>query len=141
MVRTDVWEPSRGRNQTNRKLDRGLMTTAAKLSTLWGCMAEEEVQLTLVVLLKRSVTRPLPTSSRPSRLLPMTLLPVCGSRGMRTMKIRHVMVVVPVVIGAPVVTRMTSVMTKIRVVLLLGKVSRGQQRWCGQQMWICSDGK
>jgi hypothetical protein len=49
---------------------------------------------------------------------------------MRTTKIRPVMVVVLVVIGAPVVTRTTSITIKIRVVLLLGKVSRGQQELC-----------
>jgi len=53
---------------------------------------------------------------------------------MRTMKIKPVLVVVPVAIGAPVAARMISVTAKIRGVLLLGKMNRGQQRW------ICSQG-
>jgi hypothetical protein len=56
----------------------------------------------------------------------MTLLPVCGSRGMRAIKIRHVMVIVPVTVGAPAAAGTTSVLTKIGVILLLGKMSRGQ---------------
>jgi len=70
----------------------------------------------------------------------MTLLPVRGSRGMRAIKIRHVMVVVPVTVGEPATAGTTSVSTKIGVMLLLGKMSRGQQRWCGQQRWICNQG-
>jgi len=34
----------------------------------------------------------------------------------------------------------TSVTAKIRDVLMLGKISRVQKRWCGQQRWICSHG-
>ena len=86
LVRTGVWEPSRGRNRTNNKMGRGLVTTAAKLSTLQCCVDKEEAQLTLDVLLKRSVRRPLSTSNRPSGLLAMTMLPVHGGRGMRAMK-------------------------------------------------------
>jgi hypothetical protein len=56
----------------------------------------------------------------------MTLLLVRGSRGMRATKIRHVMVVIPVAVGAPVVAGTTSVMD--RVVLLLGRMSKGRQR-------------
>jgi len=41
-------------------MGRGLVTTAVKLSTLWGCVAEGEAQLTLDVLLKRPVRRSLP---------------------------------------------------------------------------------
>jgi len=59
---------------------------------------------------------------------------------MRAMKIRLAMAVVPVVVRAPVAAGMTSITSKTRVVLLLGKMSRGQQRWCGQQRWICSQG-
>jgi hypothetical protein len=44
---------------------------------------------------------------------------------MRTMKIRLVLATAPVVVGAPVTARTTSVTAKIGVVLLLGKVSRG----------------
>jgi hypothetical protein len=42
LVRTSVQEPSRGKNRTKSKMGRGLVTTAVKLITLWGCMAEEE---------------------------------------------------------------------------------------------------
>jgi len=56
----------------------------------------------------------------------MTLLPVHGSKGMRATKIRPVMIVVPVVVGALVVARTTSVITKTGVMLLLGKMSTGQ---------------
>jgi len=68
-----------------------------------------------------------------SGLLPMTLLPVHGNRGMKALKIRLVVIVVPIVVGAPVVAGATFVMTKIRVVLQLGKMSRGQQRWISCQ--------
>ena len=57
---------------------------------------------------------------------------------MRTMKIRPIMVVVPILVGAPAALGTTSIMTKIRVMLLLGKMSRGQQRWYGQHRCICS---
>jgi hypothetical protein len=56
----------------------------------------------------------------------MTLLLVRGSRGMRATKIRHVMAVIPVAVGAPVVAGTTSIMD--RVVLLLGRMSKGRQR-------------
>jgi hypothetical protein len=62
----------------------------------------------------------------------MTLLLVCGSREMRTMKIRPVIAVVLVAVGALVIRGTTSVTDKTGVVLLLGKMSKGQQRW------ICS---
>jgi hypothetical protein len=48
---------------------------------------------------------------------------------MRATKIRHVMTVVLVTVGAPATAGTTSVTTKIGVVLLLGKMSKGQQRW------------
>jgi hypothetical protein len=126
LVRTGVREPSRVRNRTNNKINRGLVTTAAKQSTLWGCVAEGEVYLTFDVLLKGPVRRPLPSSSRSSGLLPMTLLPVYGSRGMRAIKIRPVMTAILVAVGAPVAKGTTSVTAKTGAVLLLGKMSRRQ---------------
>ena len=45
---------------------------------------------------------------------------------MRAMKNRPIMVVVPVIVKALVAVGTTSVMAKTRVVLLLGKMSRGQ---------------
>jgi len=129
LVCTSVLEPSMSRGSTNNKIGKGLVTAAVKLNTLWGCVAEIETELILDVLLKWPVRRPLPRTSRPSGLLPMTLLPVPGSRGMKTTKIRHVLAAVLVVVGAPVATRTTSVTAKIEVVLLLGKMSIGQ--WSG----------
>jgi len=123
LVRTSIREPSRGRNRTNSKMGKGLVITAAKLSTLRCCVIEGEAQLTLDVLLKRSVRRPLSTSSRLS-----ALLPVRRSRGIRATKIRPAMVVVPVVVGAPATMGTTSVTTKIGASLLLCKMSRRQQR-------------
>jgi hypothetical protein len=80
--------------------------------------------LTLDVLLRRSVRRPLSTSNSPSALLPVILLPVRGNRGRRATKISPVMAIVLVVVGAPVAAGTTSVTTKIRVGLLLCKISR-----------------
>jgi hypothetical protein len=51
---------------------------------------------------------------------------------MRATKIRLVMAVVLVAVGALVATGTTSVTAKTGVVLLLGKMSKRQQRW------ICS---
>jgi hypothetical protein len=42
---------------------------------------------------------------------------------MRTMKIKPVMVVIPITVGALVATGMTSIMAKTEAVLLLGKMS------------------
>ena len=86
LVCTSVLEPSMSRGNTNNKIGKGLVTAAVKLNTLWGCVAEVEAELTLDVLLKWPVRRPLPRTSRLSGLPPMTLLPVHGSRGMKTMK-------------------------------------------------------
>jgi len=59
---------------------------------------------------------------------------------MEAMKIKPVLVAVAVVVGTPIATRTTSVTTEIGVVLILGKMSRGQQRRRGQQRWVCSHG-
>jgi len=53
---------------------------------------------------------------------------------MRAMKIRLAIVVVCVAVERQLQREQPLL---IRVVLLLGKMSRGQQRWCGQQRWIC----
>ena len=79
-------------------------------------MAEEEAQLTLDVLLKRSVRRPLLKTRGPFSLLLVALCLVSGSKGMRIRKIRHVMVFVAVVVGTPVATRTTSITVEIGVV-------------------------
>ena len=42
---------------------------------------------------------------------------------MRTMKIKPVMVAIPITVGALVATGMTSIMAKTEAVLLLGKMS------------------
>jgi hypothetical protein len=124
LVHTSIREPSRGRNRANSKRSRGLVATAVKLSTLWGGMSKGEAHLTLDVLLKRSMRRPLPKTSR----------------GVKTMKIRPVLATISAALGVPVAARTTSVTIKIRAVLMLGKMNRGQKRWCGQQRWICSHG-
>ena len=100
------------------------MTTAAKLSTLQSGVAEREAWLALDVLLRRSVRRPLFTSSEQSALLPVILLPVCESRGRRGMKIKPTMAIVPVIVRAPVAAGTTSVTAKIGAGLLLCKMSR-----------------
>jgi hypothetical protein len=103
-------------------------------------MTDGKAQLTLYVLLKKLVKRPLPRTSRSSGMLPITLLPVYESRGMKTMKVRPVLATMSVAIEAPVAAKTTSITTKIRVVLMLGKMSKGQKRWCWQQKWIYSHG-
>jgi hypothetical protein len=55
---------------------------------------------------------------------------------MKIMKIKHVLTVMPDAVGVLVVARMTFIMIEIGVVLMLGKMSRGQERWCGQWRWI-----
>jgi len=50
LVCTSVWELSRGKNNTNNKMGRGLLFTAVKLGTLKGCVAKGEVELTLDVI-------------------------------------------------------------------------------------------
>jgi len=94
-------------------------------------VAKVVAELTLDVLLKWLVRRPLPRTSRPCGLLPMTLLLVHGSRGMRTTEIRPVLAAVPVAVRVPVTARTTSVTAKIGVGLLLGKMSIGLWRWYG----------
>jgi hypothetical protein len=109
-------------------IGRWLLSTAAKLGMLKGCVAEGETKLTLDVMLKRPVRRPLFRIRGTPVLLLVALLPVSGSRGMKAMKIRPMLVVVAVAVWMLVATRPTSVTTKVRVVLILGKMSRGQQR-------------
>jgi hypothetical protein len=94
-------------------------------------VAEREAKLILDSQLKRLVRRPLPRTSRPFGLLLVTLFPVCRGRRKNTMKIRPVLAIIPIVVGVPVAVLMSSVTAKIRPVLMLGKVSRGQQRRCG----------
>jgi len=99
LVRTNVREPSRSRNITNNKMGRRLLSIATKLSVLSGFMAEGEVELTLDVLLKRLVRRPLWRTRWPFVLLPVALLSVSGSIALKAMKIRVVLVVVEVAVG------------------------------------------
>jgi hypothetical protein len=61
-------------------------------------------------------------------LLPVALLLVGGSRGMKAMKIRPVLVAMAVAVGMLVATRTTFVTVEVGAVLILGKMSRGQQR-------------
>jgi len=69
LVCTSVWEPSRGINNTNSKMGRGLLATTTKLGTLRGCVAEGEAQMTHDVMLKIPVRRPRPRTRGPSILL------------------------------------------------------------------------
>jgi hypothetical protein len=80
-------------------MSRRLVAPTAKLSTLGGDMAEKEAELILDNLLKRLVRRPLPRTSRPSGLLPVTLFPVCRGKRMNTLKIRPVLAIIPTVVG------------------------------------------
>jgi hypothetical protein len=103
-------------------------------------MTDGEAQLTLYVLFKRLVKRPLPRTNRSSGMLPVTLLPVYDSRGMKTMKVRPMLATMSVAIGAPIAAKTNFITVKIRVMLMLGKMSKGQKRWCWQQKWIYSHG-
>jgi len=73
-------------------------------------------------------------------MLQVTLLPVYESKGMKTMKVRLVLATISVAIEAPVAAKTTFITVKIRVTLMLGKMSKGQKRWCWQQKWIYSHG-
>jgi len=100
LVCTNIREPSTYINEANGTMSRRLVVAAAKLSTLEGGVAEREVELTLNGLLKKSIRRPLLRNSRPSGLLPVTLLPVSRGRRMNIIKIRHVLAVILTVVGA-----------------------------------------
>jgi hypothetical protein len=83
-------------------MSRRLVAPTAKLSTLGGDVVEREAEWILDSQLKRLVRRPLPRTSRPSGLLPVTLFPVCRGRRINTMKIRPVLAIIPIVVGVPV---------------------------------------
>jgi len=100
LVCTNIWEPSTYINGANGTMSGRLVVVAAKLSTLGGGVAEEEVELTLNGLLKKPMRSPLLRTSRPSGLLPVTLLPVSRGRRMNIMKMRHALVVILIVVGA-----------------------------------------
>jgi len=75
-------------------------------------------QLTLYVLLKKLVKRPLLRTSRSLDMLRVTLLPVYESREMKTMKVRLVLATMSVAIGALVAAKTLSITVKIRVTLI-----------------------
>jgi len=85
-------------------------------------VAEREVELTFDVLLKGLVRRPLQRARVPLVFSSVALLLVGVSRPLKTTKIKPVLVAAVVVVGMPPATKMTSVMAKARVVLILGKV-------------------
>jgi hypothetical protein len=58
-------------------------------------MAKKEAKLTLDDLLKGPIRRSLPRTSRPSGLLT-----VCRGRKINTMKIKSMLVVIPIAVGA-----------------------------------------
>jgi len=128
LIRTSVRKPSRSGNITNNKMGTRLLSTAAKLKALRGGVAKGEATLTLNALLKGPVRRPLRRTIVPYILLPIALLPVGGSKALRTMNVIPVVVVVAVAIRTLVVMRMTSVTIEVGAILILGKVGRKQQR-------------
>jgi hypothetical protein len=58
-------------------------------------------------------------------LLPVALLPLSWSRGMKAMKIRLVLVAMTVAVVMLIATRMIFVTAEVRAMLILGKMSRG----------------
>lgn len=80
--------------------------------------------MTLDILLKKLVRGPLSRSHKAFVLLPVNLPLVGRSRGMESIVIRPVLVVVIVVVGMLVTTRTSPITTKIGVVLRCGKVSK-----------------
>lgn len=117
LVRTGVQELSKGRNITN-KISRGL------LDTLRGYIAEREAQLTFDGLLKRPMRGTLSRSRRSSILLPIALPPIDRSREMEAADFMHVLMDVIVVVKTSVAMRMAPITAKIRVVLILGNMSK-----------------
>jgi len=59
LVCTSVREPRKSKNVTNNKMSSQLLSTAAKLSALRGCVSEGEAELTFDVMLKGLARRPL----------------------------------------------------------------------------------
>jgi hypothetical protein len=116
------------------------MSIAVKLSTLRGCVAEEEVKLTLDVLLKGLVRRPLRRTRVPFVLLPVALLSVGVSRPLKTIKVRPVLVAVMVVVGTLVAVKITSVAAEVWAVMILGKIGQREQRKHGQQKRVDNHG-
>ena len=57
-------------------------------------------------------------------MLIVSLLLIGGSRALKTTIIKLVLVVVAIVVGMPIATRTTYVMTEVGVVLILGKIGR-----------------
>ena len=88
LVRTSVRGPSRSRNITNSKMGSRMLSIAAKLSILRGCVTEEEAELTLDVLLKGPLRRPLQRTRVHSVMLSVALLLVsmrkCNFKGLKS---------------------------------------------------------
>jgi hypothetical protein len=114
---------------------------ATKLRALRGWIAKREVELTLDIILKGVVRRPLWRANILSILLSLALLPVGVNKPLKATKIIHVLVVVTVV-RTLAAMKTSFVTTEIRIVaisgrgLMLGYICRGWQRWCGQQRTI-----
>jgi hypothetical protein len=87
-------------------------------------VTEREAELTLDILLKGLLRRPLQRTRVPSVMLPVTLLPVSVSRPLKTMKVRPVLVAVAVAIGTQVAMKMTFVTTEVGGIMILGKIGR-----------------
>jgi hypothetical protein len=91
---------------------------------MWSYMVKGETQLTLDILLRKPVSRPLSKPKGVSVLLLVALSPVGRSRGIEATVVKLVLVVVAVAVGTPVATRTAPVTVEIGVVLRCGKVSR-----------------
>jgi hypothetical protein len=59
LVCTSVREPRKSKNVTNNKMSSQLLSIAAKLSALRGCVSEGEAELAFDVMLKGLARRPL----------------------------------------------------------------------------------
>ena len=57
-------------------------------------------------------------------MLIVSPLLIGGSRALKTTIIKPVLVVVAIVVGMPIATRTTPVMTEVGVVLILGKIGQ-----------------
>jgi len=123
LICAGVREPCRSKNVPNSKMSRELLGTAAKLGTMRSCVAEVWAQLAPNILLSRTLSSPYVAHV----LLPIVWPPVCS-------RLEPVLVIVAIVVGVPIATRMPPVMTKIWVMIRHNKMNRGL--WCWQQWWL-----
>ena len=124
LVHIGVWELNAAKTITNNKVGRVFLATAMKLCIIWSYMAKGEAKLTLDILPRKLVSRPL-SGPKGVPILLLVTLPLFGkSRGIEVTVVKLVLVVVAVAVGMLVATRTTHVMVEIGVVLRCGKGSR-----------------